>query len=213
MYLTPRGRRRYLVRFGTAAPDPSPVSLPRRVAGTATGALLGCGFTITLLVLGADAASEADGSSAAWALGLVVLYMGAIPALLLGAIGGGWVGRRYLARRRLAPWHDKPRGIVLGHYPVSWLGGVSAAIASSVIVLPGPAFLIQITSMYIGMLRPTAMAGVTLLVLLVALLGMVSIGRSTLHALDRAIHKRRLRTVWRVRSDAAHIAHVTGRKR
>lgn len=163
----------------------------RRIAGLSAGIVLGCGGAVAVLVLLADRASRAGGGSAAWAAGVQLINFGYGPAILAGAFLGSWLGRRHLARPRLTPWRRRPRGTLLNHYPVAVLGGVIVGAASSFFTIPAARTVVDTLNLYADLVTPRIVSTTTLLMMAAVFLGMLSVARFTVHALDRDIYVRR----------------------
>lgn len=166
----------------------------RRIAGVAAGIILGSGAAITALVFLADATSRADGGSAAWALGAAMIRFGYGPALILGGSLGFLLGRKYLALPQRPPWARRPKGTFLNHYPVAVIGGVIVGAASSFFTIPAARAVVDTLNPYADMVLPRIVSTTALLMIAVVFLGILSVARWTVHALDRDIYiRRRLR--------------------
>lgn len=166
-------------------------SVLRRIAGLSAGVILGCAGAVAALVLLADAASRTGAGSAASAAGVQLINFGYGPAMLAGGFLGSWLGRRHLARPQLPPWRRRPRGTVLNHYPVAVLGGVIVGAASSFFTIPAASAVIDTVNLYTDMVTPRIVRTTTLLMMAAVFLGMLSVARFTVHALDRDIYVRR----------------------
>jgi hypothetical protein len=169
-------------------------SVLRRLAGVAAGIVLGAGGAVAALVLFADALSRADGGSAAWTLGAGLIRFGYGPAIIIGGLVGSWLGRRHLARPMRRPWTRRPSGTILNHYPVAMLGGAIIGAASSLFTIPAARAVADTLNLYGEMIMPRIVRTTSVLMIAVVLLGMLSVARWTVHALDRDIYiRRRLR--------------------
>jgi hypothetical protein len=169
-------------------------SVLRRIAGVAGGIILGAGGTVAMLVLLADALSRADGGSAAWTMGVGLIRFGYGPAIFIGGLVGSWLGRRHLARPVRSPWTRRPSGTFLNHYPVAVLGGIIIGVASSLFTIPAARTVIDTLNLYSDMIMPRIVRTTSLLMIAAVGLGMLSVARWTMHALDRDIYiRRRLR--------------------
>lgn len=166
-------------------------SLLRRIAGVSAGMILGAGAAVTALVFVADATSRADGGSAAWTLGVSLIRYGYGVALLVGGLVGAGLGRRYLAKPIRRPWARRPAGTFLNHYPVALVGGVIIGAASSAFTIPAARAVTETLDPYADMIMPRVVHTTSLLMAAVVLLGMLSVARWTVHALDRDIYVRR----------------------
>jgi hypothetical protein len=169
-------------------------SVLRRIAGVSAGIILGAGGTVATLVLLADAMSRADGGSAAWTLGVGLIRFGYGPAIIIGGFVGSWLGRRHLARPLRRVWPRRPSGTILNHYPVALLGGAIIGAASSLFTIPAARTVVDTLNLYGDMILPRIVRTTSMLMIAVVLLGMLSVARWTVHALDRDIYiRRRLR--------------------
>jgi hypothetical protein len=166
-------------------------SVLRRIAGVSAGIVLGCAGAVAALVLLADAAARAERGSPAWEAGAQLINFGYGLFLLAGGLLGSWLGRRHLARPQLSPWRRRPRGTFLNHYPVAMLGGVIVGAASSFFTIPAARAVVDTLNLYAEMITPRMVRTTTLLMMAAVFLGMLSVARFTVHALDRDIYVRR----------------------
>lgn len=166
-------------------------SVLRRIAGLSAGIILGCGGAVAALVLLADRVSRAGEGSAAWAAGVQLINFGYGPAMIAGGFLGSWLGRRYLARPQLTAWRRRPRGTFLNHYPVAVLGGVIVGAASSFFMIPAARAVIDTMTIYADVVSPRIVRTTALLMMAAVFLGMLSVARFTVHALDKDIFVRR----------------------
>ena len=95
----------------------------RRIRRSVGGAIIGGTLALAIVLFGADMVSTADGTSVAWAKGLVVLYFGAPVGMVIGAIAGGIIARRTTANTPAPTWNEPPQGTWRGHYPAAWAAG------------------------------------------------------------------------------------------
>jgi hypothetical protein len=166
----------------------------RRIAGFSGGIILGAGGTVAALVLLADAMSRADGGSAAWTVGAALIRFGYGPSIIIGGFVGSLLGRRHLARPVRSPWTRRPSGTFLNHYPIAVLGGAIIGAASSLFTIPAARTVIDTLNLYGDMVMPRIVRTTSLLMIASVVLGMLSVARWTVHALDRDIYiRRRLR--------------------
>ncbi len=166
-------------------------SLLRRIAGVSAGIVLGCGGSVAALVLLADTTSRADGGSAAWAVGVGIIKFGYGVAIFIGGLVGSWFGRRYLALPMRRFWTRRPSGTILNHYPLALLGGLIVGAASSAFTIPTAIAVVDTLNQYSDMVMPRVVRTTSLLMIGVVLLGVLSVTRWTVHALDRDIYVRR----------------------
>lgn len=166
-------------------------SLLRRIAGVSAGAILGAGGAVAALVLLADAISRADGGAASWTLGVDLIKFGYGPVILVGGFVGSLLGRRHLARPHRRAWTRRPTGTFLNHYPVALLGGLIIGAASSFFTIPAARAVADTLHSYGDLIAPRIFRTTSLLMIAVVLLGMLSVARWTVHALDRDIYLRR----------------------
>lgn len=166
-------------------------SVLRRMAGVSAGIILGCAAAVSVLVLLADGTSHADSGLTAWAVGVDLIRFGYGPALLVGGFVGSWLGRRRLALPQRRPWTRRPRGTFLNHYPVALLGGAIIGVASSVFTIPAARMVTDTLTLYGDLVAPKIVHTTSLLMVAAVFLGMLSVARWTVHALDRDIHVRR----------------------
>lgn len=168
----------------------------RRIAGLSAGIILGCAGAVAGLVLLADAVSRSGRAGAAWAVGAQLINFGYGPAMIIGGFLGSWLGRRHLARPKLTPWRRRQRGTVLNHFPVAVLGGVIVGAASSFFTIPAATAVIDTVNLYTDVVTPRIVRTTTILMMAAVFLGMLSVARFTVHALDRDIYvRRRLRNL------------------
>lgn len=111
--------------------------------------------------------------------------------MIIGGFLGSWLGRRHLARPKLTPWRRRQRGTVLNHYPVAVLGGVIVGAASSFFTIPAATAVIDTLNLYTDVVTPRIVRSTTILMMAAVFLGMLSVARFTVHALDRDIYVRR----------------------
>ena len=163
----------------------------RRLAGLSAGIILGCAGAVAVLVLLADAASRDSAGAAASAAGALLINFGYGPVMLAGGLLGSWLGRRHLARPQLPTWRRRPRGTFLNHYPVAVLGGAIVGAASSFFTIPAARAVVDTLTLYADVVAPRLVSTTILLMLAAVCLGMLSVARFTLHALDRDIYIRR----------------------
>jgi hypothetical protein len=175
-------------------------SLLRRIAGVSSGIVLGCGGAVAALVLLADATSRADGGAAAWTVGVALIKFGYGAAIFIGGLLGSWFGRRYLALPMRRIWARRPSGTFLNHYPIALIGGVIVGAASSAFTIPTALAVVDTLNQYSDMVMPRVVRTTSLLMVGVVLLGVLSVTRWTVHALDRDIYVRR-----RMRSRVAQL--------
>jgi hypothetical protein len=166
-------------------------SLLRRFAGVSAGIILGCGAAVTALVVLADFTSRADGGSAAWAVGAGLIRLGYGPAIIIGALVGSWFGRRFIALPMRRTWARRPSGTLFNHYPVALLGGVIIGAASSFFTIPAARAVVDTLFIYGDMVAPRILRTTSILMIAVVSLGVLSVARWTVHALDRDIYVRR----------------------
>lgn len=166
----------------------------RRIAGVSGGIILGSGAAVTGLVFLADATSRGQGGSAAWTLGVGLIRLGYGPAIIIGAAVGAWLGQRHLARPMRRVWKRRPRGTILNHYPVAMVGGLIVGAASSFFTIPAALTVSETLEVFGDQVAPRIMRTTSLLMIAVVALGVLSVARWTVHALDRDIYiRRRLR--------------------
>ena len=165
-------------------------TLVRVAVGVISGATIG--LVIALFV--ANIISTRDGTSVAWAKGLVVMYFAGLPALILGGVVGGVLARRFAARPVELPWEAPPAGTWIGHYPLALVGGTIIGVASSIIILPMASIILELFAIFLGMLFPRLQSAMGFAVVLTVLGGMVAAGRWATRMLDRRIHRSRMRT-------------------
>ena len=166
-------------------------SVLRRIAGVSAGIILGSGGAVAALVLLADATSRADGGSAAWSMSAALIRFGYGPAIIVGGFVGSLLGRRYIARPMRRSWTRRPRGTVLHHYPVALLGGAIVGAASSFFTIPAARAVFDTVNLYGELISPRIVRTTSILMVAVVALGMLSVARWTVHALDRDIYVRR----------------------
>lgn len=163
----------------------------RTALRVAVGAMIGATLGLTVVLFAAEMVSEADGTSVAWAKGLVVIYFGAPVAMGLGAIAGGFLRRRPPKNSQAPAWTTPPAGTWRGHYPVSWIAGWIVSFVVGLAVLPMASLVLGLFLTFIGMLFPLLNKLTWWLVAATVIYSMVSVGRSVMRLVDRWICRRR----------------------
>jgi hypothetical protein len=162
----------------------------RTALRVAVGAIIGATLALTVVLFAATMVSEADGTSVAWAKGLMVVYFGGPVAMAIGAIVGGVLRRRSAGRTKEPTWTTPPPGTWRGHYPVSWIAGWLVSFVVGLGVLPMATLVLGIFLTYIGMLFPLLNKLTGWLVAITVIYSMVSVGRSVMRLVDRRIYRR-----------------------
>ena len=165
-------------------------SRARTALRVAVGAIIGATLGLTVVLFAAEMVSEADGTSVAWAKGLVVIYLGAPVAMGIGAIAGGILRRRPPKSSKAPAWTTPPAGTWRGHYPVSWIVGWIVSFLAALIVLPTASLVLSLFLTFIGMLFPLLNKLTWLLTLVTVIYSMVSVGRSVMRLVDRWVYRR-----------------------
>ena len=162
----------------------------RTAAGSVAGVTIGCGVTVSTLVLLAELTSM-DGRYSSWLEGGGVIQLGFGPAIIIGAYLGAWLGRRYLWQEQRSPWPRRPRGVVLNHYPAAMVGAAILGPVTTLFTLPAARVVVDAMVDYAELIMPRIVFTTQLLMYAVVFIGALSVARSTLHLLDRDIYARR----------------------
>ena len=88
-------------------------------------------------------------------------------------------------------WARRPSGTIFNHYPVALLGGVIIGAASSFFTIPAARAVVDTLFIYGDMVAPRILRTTSLLMIAVVSIGVLSVARWTVHALDRDIYVRR----------------------
>jgi hypothetical protein len=161
----------------------------RTIVGMAAGIVLGCGVTVSTLVVLADVTPPIPGGSWLSGAGLIQLAYG--PVLVLGALVGSRLGRRFGWQPQRPPWTRRPRGTVLNHYLPAIFGGAILGALSLVFLIPSGRVVVEMLNGHGDVIMPRIARTTDLLMYAVAIVGALSVARSTVHVLDRDIHARR----------------------
>jgi hypothetical protein len=166
----------------------------RTALRVAVGAIIGATLGLAVVLIAADMVSTADGTSVAWAKGLVVMYLAAPVSMGIGAIAGGILRARPPKASKAPAWTTPPSGTWWGHYPVSWIAGwLVSFVVALFVVLPMASLVLSLFLAFIGMLFPLLNKLTWLLVMATVIYSMVSVGRSVMRLVDRSIYRRRSR--------------------
>jgi hypothetical protein len=156
-------------------------------AATTGGTILGATAGLVAAALLADFVARTNGSSAAWALGLLVLTYTAIPAIAIGALTGRWAARRRARRDAAASLAGV--GTRAPTHPVGLLAGLILGLWATVILLDVTVWASQLLRRYVAFI-PAANASALLLLRVGVLVGIWQIGRGTSRAVSDALDTR-----------------------
>jgi hypothetical protein len=169
-------------------PGISRPSVAARIGCALLGAVIGIAATVVISTV----VAVMDGSSAAWALGLVVLVYGAPTGIVVGAIiGARWTPRRTSAIEAVPGTAFSRR---LRDAPVvAWLLGIFGGTASFVCLLVVAAIVTRMASIFIGMLYPGLTRLLAVLLLLTAIWLSIRAAIRLIRCTDRRLRARHFR--------------------
>ena len=164
----------------------SPLTRARRAFfGAIAGAAVG--------VLAATLISAMNGTSVAWALGLMVLFYGAPVAIVVGMlVGAFW---KPAVKPDLSPGvlPADPARRLRNAPAAAWLLGIVGGLLAFVALLAMAATGLKLLGVFIGMLFPRVTQAIARLAMLAVIWASVRAGVRVIRAVDRRIHTREVR--------------------
>ena len=121
--------------------------------------------------------------------------------MLVGGIAGAALGPGFELRRRPPLWKEPPAGIWEGHYPLSWLGAVAAAVAALTIAFPLAAQVEEFLRVVLVLLSPSVERASGWVSLFIVLAVLALCCRELMRLLDHQIYRARTAPA---RADAEH---------